>query len=48
MADMISPLGSSEGKWPGYQFNALMRRRHPYADLKEMLCAGAGKEGNGR
>ncbi len=44
-ADMISPLGRKNSVcWPGYQFSALMRRRHPYADLKEMLCAGAGKE----
>lgn len=46
-ADVISPLGSAGGKWPGYQFNALMRRRHPYADLKELLCAGAGREADG-
>lgn len=46
-ADVISPLGSSKEKWPGYQFNALMRRRHPYEDLKEILCAGAGKGADG-
>ena len=46
-ADVISPLGSAGAGWPGYQFNALMRRRHPYADLKELLCAGAGKGADG-
>jgi len=46
-ADVISPLGSAGGEWPGYQFNAMMRRRHPYADLKETLCAGAGKGADG-
>jgi len=47
VADVISPLGSAGGKWPGYQFHALMRRRHPYADLKELLCAGAGEGADG-
>ena len=46
-ADVISSLGSAGDGWPGYQFNALMRRRHPYADLKELLCAGAGKGADG-
>lgn len=47
VADAISPLGSAGGKWPGYQFHALMRRRHPYSDLKELLCAGAGEGADG-
>ncbi len=46
-ADMISPLGTCSAKWPGYHFCALMRRHHPYADLKGMLCAGAGKGADG-
>lgn len=46
-ADIISPLGDGVGIWPGYEFNALMRRRHPYADLKELLCAGARKGADG-
>lgn len=46
-ADVISPLGTGAGKWPGYQFNALMRKRHPYSDLKELLCAGAGRGADG-
>lgn len=47
-ADVISPLGTSSGELPGYQFNALMRKRHPYADLKGLLCAGAGRDTDGR
>ena len=43
-ADVISPLGKGSGVWPGFQFSALMRRHHPYADLKGLLCAGVGKE----
>lgn len=47
-ADVISPLGGVlRAGWPGYRFSALMRKRHPYSDLKETLRAGAGKEANG-
>ncbi len=45
-ADMANPLGSTaRAGWPCHKFCALMRRHHPYEDLKTMLCAGAGKEG---
>ncbi len=46
--DMLSPLGEGlRVGWPGYRFYALMRKYHPYSDLKETLCAGAGKESHG-
>ncbi|MBC7980311.1 MAG: LysR family transcriptional regulator [Armatimonadetes bacterium] len=42
--DVISPLGGAiANQWPQYQFAALMRRHHPYADLKEMLIIGGRK-----
>lgn len=45
-ADMIRPLaGGSLNGWPGYKFSAVLRRHHPYSDLKDMLSTGAGKEG---
>lgn len=48
-ADMANPLGTALRKgWPHHVFSALMRRHHPYYDLKAMLCAGAGKGADGR
>lgn len=48
-ADTVNPLGSATWKgWPCHRFSALMRRHHPYEDLREILCAGAGKEANER
>lgn len=47
-ADTVSPLGSAAQKgWPCHRFSALMRRHHPYEDLRAMLCAGAKKGADG-
>lgn len=48
-ADTLSPLGNAGSMgWPCHRFSALMRRHHPYQDLKEVLRAGAGKGADGR
>ncbi len=48
-SDTVNPLGTALRKgWPSHVFSALMRRHHPYEDLKVMLGAGAGKGADGR
>ncbi|WP_411827584.1 LysR family transcriptional regulator [Luteolibacter sp. AS25] len=48
-ADLISPLGSDVGDaWPCYEFSVLLRKHHPYNDLKQMLGRTARKESHGR
>lgn len=47
-ADTFNPLGSAPATgWPCHVFSALMRRHHPYEDLRAILCAGAGKGADG-
>ncbi len=43
-ADAIKPLDEKDvARWPRYHFAALMRRHHPYADLRDILCMGGRK-----